>query len=125
MENNKRFMNSRNRFTIGQVNYFVLNAFLSLLLMFLLSEYNVTLWLISFSSVLSLSFFESLSPQGLSRKRSLVFFIFTMCVISVAYIIVQKWRNQLSFFLILLYFVEQFIGSFGGIYFTNLLNKSE
>lgn len=90
-----------------------------------LSEYNVTLWLISFSSVLSLSFFESLSPQGLSRKRSVVIFIFTMCVISVAYIIVQKWRNQLSLFLILLYFVEQFIGSFGGVYFTYLLNKSE
>ena len=104
MENNKRFMSSRHRFTIGQVNYFVLNAFLSLLLMFLLSEYNVTLWLISFSSVLSLSFFESLSPQGLSRKRRVVIFIFTMCVISVACIIVQKWRNQLSLFLILLYF---------------------
>jgi hypothetical protein len=125
MENNKRFMSSRNRFTIGQVNYFVLNALLSLLLMLLLSEFNYSLWLISFSSVLSLSFFESLSPQGLSRKRRVVIFIFTMCVISVAYIIVQKWRNQLSLFLILLYFVEQFIGSFGGVYFTYLLNKSE
>ena len=125
MQNNKRFMSSRNRFTIGQVNYFVLNALLSLLLMLLLSEFNYSLWLISFSSVLSLSFFESLSPQGLSRKRRVVIFIFTMCVISVAYIIVQKWRNQLSLFLILLYFVEQFIGSFGGVYFTYLLNKSE
>ena len=125
MQNNKRFMSSRNRFTIGQVNYFVLNALLSLLLMLLLSEFNYSLWLISFSSVLSLSFFESLSPQGLSRKRRVVIFIFTMCVISVAYIIVQKWRNQLSLFLILLYFVEQFIGSFGGVYFTYLLNKAE
>ena len=112
-------------FTKRQVIYILLNCLLSLMLMILLSEYHVTLWLVSFSLVLSLSFFESLYHQELSRKQKVVIFIFTMCVISVAYIIVQKWRNQLSLFLILLYFVEQFIGSFGGIYFTYLLNKSE
>lgn len=118
-------MDLRLFFTKGQVIYVILSGLLSLMLMFLLSKYNVTLWLVSFSSVLSLSFFENLYHQGLSRKQKVVIFIFTMCVISVAYIIVQKWRSQLSLFLILLYFVEQFIGSFGGIYFTYLLNKSE
>jgi len=125
MENNKRFMSSRNRFTLGQVNYFVLNALLSLLLMFLLSEYHVTLWLVSFSLVLSLSFFESLYHQELSRKQKVVIFIFTMCVISVAYIIVQKLTTQLFYFWILYYFIHQFMGIVGGIYFTYLLNKSE
>ena len=125
MENNKRFMSSRNRFTLGQVNYFVLNALLSLLLMFLLSEYHVTLWLGSFSLVLSLSFFESLYHQELSRKQKVVIFIFTMCVISVAYIIVQKLTTQLFYFWILYYFIHQFMGIVGGIYFTYLLNKSE
>lgn len=125
MQINRNSMDLRLFFTKGQVIYVILSGLLSLMLMFLLSKYNVTLWLVSFSSVLSLSFFENLYHQGLSRKRRVVIFIFTMCVISVAYIIVQKWRSQLSLFLILLYFVEQFIGSFGGIYFTYLLNKSE
>lgn len=125
MENNKRFMSSRNRFTLGQVNYFVLNALLSLLLMFLLSEYHVTLWLVSFSLVLSLSFFESLYHQELSRKQKVVIFIFTMCVISVAYIIVQKLTTQLFYFWILYYFIHQFMGIVGGIYFTYLWNKAE
>ena len=78
MENNKRFMSSRNRFTIGQVNYFVLNALLSLLLMLLLSEFNYSLWLISFSSVLSLSFYESLSHQKISGKQKVAIYVFTI-----------------------------------------------
>lgn len=112
-------------FTKRQVIYVILNCLLSLMLMILLSEYSVILWLISFSSVLSLSFFESLYHQGLSRKRRVVIFIFTMCVISVAYIIVLKWSNRLFLSLISLYFIEQFMGIVGGIYFTYLWNKAE
>ena len=112
-------------FTKRQVIYVILNCLLSLMLMIHLSEYSVILWLISFSSVLSLSFFESLYHQGLSRKRRVVIFIFTMCVISVAYIIVLKWSNRLFLSLISLYFIEQFMGIVGGIYFTYLWNKAE
>ena len=112
-------------FTKRQVIYILLNCLLSLMLMILLSEYHVTLWLVSFSLVPSLSFFESLYHQELSRKQKVVIFIFTMCVISVAYIIVQKLTTQLFYFWILYYFIHQFMGIVGGIYFTYLLNKSE
>lgn len=112
-------------FTKRQVIYILLNCLLSIMLMILLSEYHVTLWLVSFSLVLSLSFFESLYHQELSRKQKVVIFIFTMCVISVAYIIVQKLTTQLFYFWILYYFIHQFMGIVGGIYFTYLLNKSE
>ena len=118
-------MDSRIFFTKRQVIYVILNCLLSLILMILLSEYHVTLWLVSFSLVLSLSFFESLYYQELSRKKKVVIFIFTMCVISVAYIIVQKLTTQLFYFWILYYFIHQFMGIVGGIYFTYLLNKSE
>ena len=125
MQNNKRFMGLRNRFTIGQVNYFVLNALLSLLLMLLLSEFNYSLWLISFSSVLSLSFYESLSHQKISGKQKVAIYVFTIGMISIVYLIGQKWINQLSAFWILYYFFQQFIGTVGGIFFAYLLNKSE
>lgn len=125
MQNNKRFMGLRNRFTIGQVNYFVLNALLSLLLMLLLSEFNYSLWLISFSSVLSLSFYESLSHQKISGKQKVAIYVFTIGMISIVYLIGQKWINQLSHFWILYYFFQQFIGTVGGIFFAYLLNKSE
>ena len=118
-------MSSRNRFTIGQVNYFVLNALLSLLLMLLLSEFNYSLWLISFSSVLSLSFYESLSHQKVSGKQKVAIYVFTIGMISIVYLIRQKWINQLSPFWILYYFFQQFIGTVGGIFFAYLLNKSE
>ena len=118
-------MSSRNRFTIRQVNYFVLNALLSLLLMLLLSEFNYSLWLISFSSVLSLSFYESLSHQKISRKQKVAIYVFTIGMISIFYFIGQKWINQLSHFWILYYFFQQFIGTVGGIFFAYLLNKSE
>lgn len=111
MENNKRFMSSRNRFTIGQVNYFVLNALLSLLLMLLLSEFNYSLWLISFSSVLSLSFYESLSHQKISGRQKVEIYVFTIGMISIVYLIGQNWTNQLSHFWILYYFFQQFIGT--------------
>ena len=114
MQNNKRFMGLRNRFTIGQVNYFVLNALLSLLLMLLLSEFNYSLWLISFSSVLSLSFYESLSHQKISGKQKVAIYVFTIGMISIVYFIGQKWINQLSHFWILYYFFQQFIGTVGG-----------
>ena len=118
-------MGLRNRFTIGQVNYFVLNALLSLLLMLLLSEFNYTLWLISFSSVLSLSFYESLSSQKISGKQKVAIYVFTIGMISIVYLIGQNWINQLSHFWILYYFFQQFIGTVGGIFFAYLLNKSE
>jgi hypothetical protein len=118
-------MSSRNRFTIGQVKYFVLNALLSLLLMLLLSEFNYSLWLISFSSVLSLSFYESLSHQKISGKQKVAIYVFTIGMISIVYLIGQKWINQLSPFWILYYFFQQFIGTVGGIFFAYLLNKSE
>ena len=125
MQNNERFMGLRNPFTIGQVNYFVLNALLSLLLMLLLSEFNYSLWLISFSSVLSLSFYESLSHQKISGKQKVAIYVFTIGMISIVYLIGQKWINQLSHFWILYYFFQQFIGTVGGIFFAYLLNKSE
>ena len=118
-------MSSRNHFTIGQVNYFVLNALLSLLLMLLLSEFNYSLWLISFSSVLSLSFYESLSHQKISGKQKVAIYVFTIGMISIVYLIGQKWINQLSPFWILYYFFQQFIGTVGGIFFAYLLNKLE
>ena len=125
MQINRNSMDSRIFFTKRQVIYVILNCLLSLILMILLSEYHVTLWLVSFSLVLSLSFFESLYHQELSRKQKVVIFIFTMCVISVAYIIVQKLTTQLFYFWILYYFIHQFIGMLGGIYFAYLLNKAE
>ena len=125
MQNKKIFMNSRSLFTKMQVIYILINSLLSLILMILLREQSVTLWLVSFSLVLSLSFFESLYHQELSRKQKVVIFIFTMCVISVAYIIGEKLTNQLFNFWILYYFFQQFIGTVGGIFFTYLLNKSE
>ena len=118
MQNNKRFMGLRNPFTIGQVSYFVLNALLSLLLMLLLSEFNYSLWLISFSSVLSLSFYESLSSQKISGKQKVAIYVFTMGMISIVYLVGQKWW-------IPYYFIQQFIGTVGGIFFAYLLNKAE